>query len=324
MQPDEAHAPQDDAPPDDAPHRAASPQEDPAAGQEDLPVPAAEAPPGTEPPPDEAQTEAEPPDASSSVRRWLGRLFPRSEEKDLSNLEVRMRLLDAVEQAVKPHRAIRPLPFNQITVHVLAPADRDQRLYESAIDHLEPSFEQAARDRLREAGFDLRPELSITTRIYKKAPKRWASAFETSDPVYVELKEKTARATATLTVVKGRAEQERYRIGSDAAVSIGRLREVVDERYGHVVRRNHVAFLDHTALDDEDGEVNKTVSRRHARIAFDARSSAFLLHNEAGSTTVSREGYPRPVRVGGQAVKLQDGDLIYLGSACLRFETRRR
>ncbi len=324
---EEAPAPEaTPAPPAEAPQDADRDEAEPENAEvADAPAEAAGAPSPSEPPVEAAE---QPPaeDRSAGVRGWLGRLFAKPDAGQLSNLELRTRLLDDVERALKPHRALRPLPFTRLTVHVLAADSHRHLLYESAIDRLDPPFEQAVRDRLREAGFELRPELSITARLYKKAPQRMEETFEASGPVYVELKEKTARVTATITVVKGKAERERYRISSGDAVNIGRLRDVAEESYGHVVRRNHIAFLDHGApeVSGEEGDLNMTVSRRHARIAFDARSGAFLLYNEEGSTSVSRDGYPRPVRLGRQPVPLQDGDLIYLGRACLRFETRRR
>ena len=275
----------------------------------------------------EAPDEDPRPAATTGLRDWFGRLFHKADEHDLEPLVLRTRLLDTVEQALKRFRSTRPLPFNRITVYVLAPSSNDRLTYEAAINDLDPPFDQATRHRLHDAGFDLPADLTIKTKIHAKAPKQLEAAFEEAGPVYVALKQHAARASATITVVKGKAERATYALRStDASFNIGRLREVVEDHYGHLVRRNDIAFLDHTAakVRGENRDINETVSRRHARIEFDARSASFVLINEQGVTSVSRAGYPRPVRVTHQAVPLQDGDLIYLGRACLKFETKRR
>jgi hypothetical protein len=274
-----------------------------------------------------APDEASRADATTGLRDWFGRLFHKADEHDLEPLELRARLLDKIEQALKRFRSTRPLPFNRITVHVLAPTSNDRLPYESALHDLDAPFDQAARHRLYNAGFDLPDDLDIKAKIHAKASKHLQAAFEEAGPVYVELKQHAPRASATITVERGKAERATYQIRStDQTFNIGRLRDVVDDHYGHLVRHNDIAFLDHNApkVRGENRDINETVSRRHARIEFDARSGSFVLVNEQGVTSVSRAGYPQPVRVTHQAVPLQDGDLIYLGRACLKFETRRR
>ena len=272
-------------------------------------------------------TPDEAPRPGSGIRDWFGRLFHKTDEGDLEPLVLRTRLLDTVEHALKRFRSTRPLPFNRITVHILAPTSNDRLTYESALNDLDPPFEMAARNRLYDAGFDLPDDLGIKQKIHAKAPKQFEAAFEEAGAIYVELKQRAARTSATITVVRGKAERATYALRSaDAPFNIGRLREVVEDSYGHVIRHNDIAFLDHNAskVKGENQDVNETVSRRHARIEFDTRSAAFLLVNEQGTTSVSRAGYPQPVRVTHQAVPLQDEDLIYLGRACLKFETKRR
>ena len=276
---------------------------------------------------EQAADEDQRPAATTGLRDWFGRLFHKADEHDLEPLVLRTRLLDTVEQALKRFRSMRPLPFNRITVHVLAPTSNDRLTYESAFNDLDPPFDLAVRNRLHDAGFDLPDDLGIKTKIHAKAPKQLEAAFEEAGPIYVALKQHAARASATITVVRGKAERATYSLRStDSPFNIGRLREVVEDHYGHLVRRNDIAFLDHNApkVRGENQDINETVSRRHARIEFDTRSGSFMLVNEQGATSVSRAGYPQPVRVAHQAVPLQDGDLIYLGRACLKFETKRR
>jgi len=275
---------------------------------------------------EENQESEEDAEATGGFRNLFGRLFQKSDERTLEPLELRTRLLDKIEASLKRFRSARPLPFNRITTHILAPASSDRLTYEAAINTLSPPFDQAVLHRLHDAGFDVPGDLRIKTSIHSRPPQHLAAVFEEAGTIYVDLKQQTARTTATITVVKGVAEKPRYRIRSNERVNIGRLREVLEDRYGHVIRRNDIAFVDHNAatLEGENRDVNETVSRRHARIEFDARAGLFVLINEQGATSVSRRSFPQPVRVAHQAVPLQDGDLIYLGRACLRFETKRR
>ena len=313
------------------------PEEEQPVDQDEHPEQATDAAPDQPEPESEAEEAKEQatetpdedhgPGVTAGIRDFFGRLFQKTDEGDLEPLVLRTRLLDTVEHALKRFRSTRPLPFNRITVHVLASTSNDRLTYESAFNDLDPPFDLAVRNRLHDAGFDLPGDLGIKTKIHAKAPKQLEAAFEEAGSIYVELKQHAARTSATITVVRGKAERATYSIRSaDAPFNVGRLREVVEDHYGHIVRRNDIAFLDHNApkVKGENQEINETVSRRHARIEFNARSGAFMLVNEQGATSVSRAGYPQPVRVAHQAVPLQDGDLIYLGRACLKFEAKRR
>jgi hypothetical protein len=117
-----------------------------------------------------------------------------------------------------------------------------------------------------------------------------------------------------LSVLKGKAVREVYTFAADR-IQLGRLEEVLDHT-GRVRRRNDVAFL-------EEGDVNETVSREHARIGWDAESRAYWLRDEgsASGTIIFRAGRPIEVsRHDRRGVRLQTGDELYLGRAALRLE----
>jgi len=83
-----------------------------------------------------------------------------------------------------------------------------------------------------------------------------------------------------------------------------------------VKRRNDIAFL-------EEGELNQTVSREHARIAWDPETQAFWLRDEgsASGTLLLRSGRSIEVsRHDRRGVRLQSGDEVYLGRAAVRVE----
>ena len=124
------------------------------------------------------------------------------------------------------------------------------------------------------------------------------------------------RPTLELTVLKGTATQRVY-VHEGPRVHLGRLEEVVDPD-GRVRRRNDVAFL-------EAGEINSTVSREHARIAWDAESGGYWLRAEqnASGTRIYRGG--RTIDVSAhdrRGVRLQPGDEIYLGRAAVKVGMR--
>ncbi|HET9677879.1 MAG TPA: FHA domain-containing protein, partial [Solirubrobacterales bacterium] len=124
------------------------------------------------------------------------------------------------------------------------------------------------------------------------------------------------RPRLELTVLKGVATQRVYEI-EGARAFLGRLEEVVDAD-GRVRRRNDVAFL-------EVGEINSTVSREHARIAWDAEAGGYWLRAEqnASGTRIYRGG--RTIDVSAhdrRGVLLQPGDEVYLGRACVKVGMR--
>jgi hypothetical protein len=122
------------------------------------------------------------------------------------------------------------------------------------------------------------------------------------------------RPLLRLAVLKGKAVREAYSCDADR-LYLGRLEEVLDGA-GRVRRRNDVAFL-------EEGDLNQTVSREHARIAWEPESRAFWLRDEGSSsgTVIFRAGRSIEVsRHDRRGVRLETGDEVYLGRAALRVE----
>lgn len=125
---------------------------------------------------------------------------------------------------------------------------------------------------------------------------------------------RSGRPVLRLAVLKGSAAQPAYSFDAER-IYLGRLAEVLDGA-GRVRRRNDVAFL-------EEGEVNQTVSREHARIAWDAESRSFWLRDEASAsgTVIFRAGRSIEVsRHDRRGVRLESGDEVYLGRAAVRVE----
>lgn len=121
---------------------------------------------------------------------------------------------------------------------------------------------------------------------------------------------------AQIHVLKGEATRRTYPLAGQRT-NIGRLAEVADKDT-RVVRRNHVVFT------ERDDSINGTVSRAHAHITvtlsgeyrlFDDRSSYGTRVFREGRTIALPSGSPRGTR-------LQPGDEIYVGQACLRFDVK--
>lgn len=96
---------------------------------------------------------------------------------------------------------------------------------------------------------------------------------------------------------------------------VGRAPEVLD-REGRIVRRNDIVFL------ESDEEINRSVGLTHARIRFDLEKSEFFILDEGSryGTRILRDGSVIEVPGGKpDGVRLQSGDDIYCGQACLRF-----
>jgi hypothetical protein len=88
------------------------------------------------------------------------------------------------------------------------------------------------------------------------------------------------------------------------------------DREGRIVRRNDVVFL------ESDEEINCSVGRTHARIWFDSEKNEFFILDEGSryGTRILRGGSVIEVPAGEpEGVRLQSGDEVYCGQACLRF-----
>ncbi len=98
---------------------------------------------------------------------------------------------------------------------------------------------------------------------------------------------------------------------------LGRLRTVIDRKTAEVVRRNDFIY---SRLDDDDSP-NKSVSRQHASIVFDNGDFYLFDTGSANGTAVERAGEAIETPSGDSiGIRLDDGDIIRLGTALIRFE----
>jgi len=251
--------------------------------------------------------------------------------KGTSPLEIRRAILDDVEsRVIAVGEGKRIFPNNLLRVHLLV-ADPEERVRFEAVVREAWNLKREISERLADrgcplpAGFDVEVAFDeeahprfADRRFYVEYLTREAPAEEPVKPAAPAGGPPESRPILELTVLKGTATQRVYEIEGTRAF-LGRLEEVVDHD-GRVRRRNDVAFL-------EVGEINSTVSREHARIAWDAESGGYWLRAEqnASGTRIYRGGGTIDVSSHDRrGVRLQPGDEILLGRAAVKVGMREK
>ncbi|HXO18332.1 MAG TPA: FHA domain-containing protein [Thermoanaerobaculia bacterium] len=268
-------------------------------------------------------------DLVDKIRRYLGRPW----EYGTAPMEIRRAVLEEVEgRVVAAGGDLRIFPFDRVTVRLLA-ADPEERALLEAVARDGWRLEEEIPARLRALGAQVPPGLTVEVEAIERSPgpggRRFAVSYgrtEAASPPAPSAApaptppttggDEPRRPELTLTVLKGRASPQVLTAGGDR-VYVGRLREVIDED-GKVKRRNDVAFL-------EEGEESATVSREHARIAWDAASGGYWLRDEGSAfgTRIFRDG--RPIEVASndrRGVRLRGGDEVYFGRTAVKVAIR--
>lgn len=242
-------------------------------------------------------------------------------------VEIHRALLEDVEaQVVAVGGGRRVFPFDRVEVKLLAATPEETaRLQAIAQDGWD--LEREIRERLKAKGARFPEGLAVPVEVTEQdgpefAGRRYALVFrKAAARGEAEARPAAARSAVRphlrLAVLKGKAVRDAYDLDADR-IHLGRLEEVLDAA-GRVKRRNDIAFL-------EEGEIEQTVSREHARIAWDPETNAFWLRDEgsASGTLLFRAGRSIEVsRHDRRGVRLDTGDEIYLGRAALKVEIDR-
>ena len=233
-------------------------------------------------------------------------------------LEIVHAILDVVEREIQPgSRGTRVFPFNRIEIAVLAPSREARGAARSRVRrrHAAAGEDRGTaavwrlcdsrsrrRDRLRRARRRRTGGRANSTSRLAGSPNRSSGSQRVdSTPARIEL-----------SVARGVAERRSYSFLAHR-IDLGRCAEVRDSR-NRLVRTNHVAFT------EGSGEVNQSVSRQHAHIAYEPRTGQFRLHDDGSGhgTGIVRDGRTVDVPRGSRGVRLQSGDEIVLGEARLR------
>jgi hypothetical protein len=232
-------------------------------------------------------------------------------------LEIVHLVVEEVEHEIQPGgRGKRVFPFNSITLSLLASSREARARFEAVL-----AGEHALRDRIVE---HLRSkscpidDLTLDVAYVARAPKDWrypqfnlAFARVARAPAS-DARRDPALARIDLTVVRGTAGRKTYSFAAKR-IDLGRGAEVRDTR-NRLIRTNHVAFV------EGSGEVNQSMSRRHAHIVYEPTSGGYRLRDDgsARGTSVVRNGSTVGVPPGSLGVRLRTGDEIVLGDVRLR------
>jgi hypothetical protein len=254
----------------------------------------------------------------STIARSLDRVardFVRPQRTE--PLEIAHAVVEQVEGQIQPGgRGARVFPFTHVIVLVAA-ATRDARARFEAVFNSAPTLQERVAERLAAAGCrGAMPAVIVT---YVPRPhKTWSEqAFHIRfsrepDAASPEAAADSDAPRIELTVIKGSAERRSYSFEA-RRIDIGRCRDVRDTRH-HLIRANDIAFVEGA------DPANQSVSRQHAHIAYDSRTSAFRIYDDGSShgTVVVRGGKTFPVPRGTRGLRLQAGDELALGDARLR------
>jgi hypothetical protein len=242
-------------------------------------------------------------------------------------LRIQREILDEIEDNIQLRNRTHPLfPSNTISIYVLAENDKHRDALE-AVFFGDNSLEDQITSMLREADVRIRGKLEIEVKLVNEANDEWEHKYFHIDFPRTSRRENVPPQTlesfrARLNVTEGRAGRKSYFIRK-SPFYIGRLPEVTDTQ-GRIIRRNDLVFLDKgDELTDDEKNINNTVSRAHAQIRFDEKTSTFRLLADRGTgvTRLLRNG--RIIKVpalSSGGTKLQSGDEIYLGRARVSFQ----
>jgi hypothetical protein len=254
-------------------------------------------------------------DILKRIRHWV-----RPWEMGTEPMEVRRAVLEEIDgRVVAAGGGRRIFPYNHVHVLLLVGGPEERSMLEGVVRE-GWDLEGEVRRRMREQGAELPPGFTLDIGYTEEAGpefggRHYRVTFERTEeePAPADAGE---RPILELTVTKGKATRQVYDFTAER-IYLGRMEEVIDGE-GRVRRRNDVAFL-------EEGEVNQTVSREQARIAWDDQTRGYWLRAEPGAsaTRIFRDG--RAIEVSRQdrrGVRLQPGDEVYLGRACLKVGLR--
>jgi len=252
------------------------------------------------------------------LRQW-GRPWVAGTEP----VEIHRALLEDVEaQVVAVGGGRRVFPFDRVEVKLLATTSEEASRLQ-AIAREGWDLEREIRERLKAKGARLPEGLAVPVEVTEQdgpefGGRRYALAFRKTaargEAEAGPAARGAVRPLLRLAVLKGKALRDAYDFAADR-IFLGRLEEVLDAG-GRVQRRNDVAFL-------EEGEIEQTVSREHARIAWDPDTNAYWVRDEgsASGTLLFRAGRSIEVsRHDRRGVRLESGDEVYLGRAAVKVE----
>lgn len=234
--------------------------------------------------------------------------------KHLQPLELISLACDDAARHVHPAgRGRYVFPFNRVTMTFVAPTAEQQAPF-LAVSDGPPGLRERLHRRLASAGCH-DANVEVSTRFAEMPDPAWPRPEFHLALARVEAiaePETGGAPRIDVRITHGTAAQEAYSFGT-LPIAIGRGAEVRDGRQ-QLLRINHVAFT------ESGDEVNQSVSRRHARLEFDAhtRRVRIIDDNSAQGTVIVRGGRGIAVPRGSRGLTVQSGDELAFGKARLQ------
>lgn len=202
-------------------------------------------------------------------------------------------------------------------------SEEEKHLYEAAVyADEEDRFKDEELQKIADDYAIALPEnWTLEIEFADEAPPEALKAPDVDAALFIPTKKKPKvfhDATAFIRVLNGEAEKEIYPISSTSGkINIGRERKV--QTADGFYRENYIAFP-----DSSRHEGNRSVSRQHAHIEWDAENAAFYLFADEGGIPPHNKmkvrtegGIPVKLQTTQIGHRLQEGDQIILGESAL-------
>jgi hypothetical protein len=232
-------------------------------------------------------------------------------------LEIVHAILDAVERQIEPTgRGTRVFPFNRIEISVAA-SSREARGRLEAVFAGDTPLRTRIVDRLQSARCSTAGVVVEIKYVDHDEPNWSAPEFDlqfarVAEPEADGRELEPQPGQIDIRVLCGVMERWAYSIAAPR-IDVGRGAEVRDHR-NRLIRTNRVVFTEGA------GDVNQTVSRKHAHITYEPLTGQYRLHDDGSEhgTEIVRGGRTISVLRGTRGVRLQSDDEVVLGEARVR------
>ena len=201
----------------------------------------------------------------------------------------------------------------------------EKHLYEAAMYlHHENGFKSDIQKIADDYAIALPPNWTLDIAFTDTAPAEATKAANVDVALSVGNRKKpgiVSNGSAVIKVLNGEAEKTEYTITSQTGkINIGR--EPKTATADGFQRQNHIAFV-----GSSPHESNRSVSRQHAHIEWDAEAGAFFIFADEGgippynkTKVKAKDGLPVKLQTTQIGHRLQNGDQLIIGeSAILEF-----
>ena len=231
----------------------------------------------------------------SSFRRWTERAFGPAQADDLVLLH--RAILEQVEAKVQIlGRGQRVFPYRRLTLTLVSPDPDRRALYQTALGE---RLQAAIREALQAAQCEVPRSFAVEVHTAEAGAEPFTIDYGT---------DLSKPAPGRLIVLRGKAQADEFTL-LRPRTNIGRLAELTDSEHREV------------AFEEGADESNATVSRHHAHIL--SKNGEYRICDDGSEfgTRILRDGRSIEVPKGNRrGERLRNGDEIYLGRACFRFE----